>query len=157
MKRVLATMLCLATASVSMAGEWVFFVATGEVGNKIQAIAYDRESISELDDGLNVWFAWVNSNPSLNYDLLLELKKIDCSQKKLKLLQSAIYLRGQLVKSFNKERSWEYAIPGTVGEKSVVASCNRHVTSETITTTSFTELVKKGKKLIKEARREDSL
>ena len=81
MKRILATMLCFATASVSMAGEWVFFVTTGEVGNKIQAIAYDRESISELDDGLNVWFAWVNSNPSLNYDLLLELKKIDCSQK----------------------------------------------------------------------------
>ena len=38
MKRVLATMLCLATASVSMAGEWVFFVATGEVGNKIQYV-----------------------------------------------------------------------------------------------------------------------
>lgn len=48
MKRVLATMLCLATASVAMAGEWVFVTITSDDSKEAHVIAYDCQASSEL-------------------------------------------------------------------------------------------------------------
>lgn len=72
MRRILVAVLTLATACVAMAGEWNFITTTGK-GKDVEAVAYDRDAIVTLDEGINVWFAWVNSNPSLKHDLLLML------------------------------------------------------------------------------------
>lgn len=80
MKRFLATMLCLATASLAIAGEWIFFTTT-EDENSPEVIAYERNAIIKHDGDINVWFAWSNSNPSKKYDLLLDLWQVKCDKK----------------------------------------------------------------------------
>ena len=148
MKRVLATMLCLATASVAVAGDWNFFTTAGEE-NSPEALAYDRDAIIKHDGDINVWFAWINSNRSKKYDLLLDLWQINCDQKKYKRLQASIYVRGKHLDSRHEENTWQYAIPGTVGEIAIEVSCKRYDTGVKIETDSLVELVKKGKELIK--------
>lgn len=149
MKRVLAMMLCIATASVAEAGEWNFFTTTDEE-NSPEVIAYDRNAIIKHDGDINVWFAWINRNPSKKHDLLLDLWQINCDQKKYKRLQASLYVRGKHLDSTHEENTWQYAIPGTVGEVAIEVSCKRYETGVKIETDSLVDLVKKGKELIKE-------
>lgn len=149
MKRVLATILCLATASVAMAREWNFFATAGEE-NAPEALAYDRNAIIKHDSDINVWFAWINNTPSKKHDLVLGLWQINCDQKKYRRLQASLYVRGKHLNSTHKGDAWQYAIPGTVGEMAIEVSCERFESGEKIKTRSLVELVKKGKELIKE-------
>ena len=151
MKRVLATMLCLATAPVAMAGEWVFVTITSDDSKEAHVIAYDRETITNHDGDINVWFAWINSIPTLKYDLVLDLWQIDCNQKRRKTLQRSFYLRGKhLHSSSHNKEEWKYAIPGSVGDTLIEFSCKKLDIGITTKTGSLVELVKKGKELIKE-------
>lgn len=65
MKRILATMLCLATASVAMAGEWNFFATAGD-GNPPEVIAYDRSAIIKHDGDMGKFCfkKTLNSSPT---------------------------------------------------------------------------------------------
>ena len=149
MRRILVAVLTLAPACVAMAGEWNFITTTGK-GKDVEAVAYDRDAIVTLDEGINVWFAWVNSNPSLKHDLLLMMAHVDCKQKRLKFLQLTPYFRGKHLESIRKEDAWDYAIPGTLGEALVVFPCRKIEADVNIKTGSLMELVKKGKELLKE-------
>lgn len=149
MKRILATMLCLATASVAVADDWNFFTTVGEE-NSLEVAAYDRDAIIKHDGDINVWVAWINSTPSKKHDLMLDLWQINCDQKKYKRLQTSLYVRGKQLYSTHKEGAWKCAIPGTAGEIAIEVSCVRFESVEKIKTRSLVELVKKGKELIKE-------
>lgn len=59
-------------------------------------------------------------------------------------------MRGKHLDSKLEETTWQYAIPGTVGEVSIEVACGRYDTGVKVKTDSLVELVKKGKEIIKE-------
>ena len=125
MKKWLLTALCAFVAGNALAGEWYY---TGRSVNGSHAYFYDRSSTSTENGVMQVWRLSVLSSKQAKKekaDFYMILDEMNCKKKMSRNVTFTVYLNGENVYTKKAEGKWEYVIPGTTGEESLVQICSR--------------------------------
>ncbi len=149
----LACLLAGFLASNAFATEWVVF---SKSANGLAVTAYERSSIRKSSEGILVWFAQINSNPKLPFDLLLSLVTIDCGQGRVRGEQVGLYLRGKNLAEQPGERKWDFPTPGSVAEGLIQFSCSRDSSDLVFKGSDLGELTVWGKRILKKQKNKKS-
>lgn len=122
-----------------------------------EVIAYDADSVRYADASSLAWVVLVNSDPKMPHDMVMSLLEVDCESFRTKFLTSRFYLRGKVLKTINSSdirgAKWTYAAPGTLGETTVRAVCEKKRSVINLEDARPLEITKWGKTIIKISRK----
>lgn len=150
----LALLLAGFVASNAFAAEWVVFSTSA---NKLAVYAYERSSIRKSPEGILVWFAQINSNPKLPFDLLLSLVTIDCGRGRIRGEQVNLYLQGNNLAEQMGSRQWDFPTPGSMAEFLIQFSCSRDSSDLVFKGSDWRALTVWGKGILKKKKNKKSL
>lgn len=96
----------------------------GTSKTKDTLIVYEANSIKTSPEGITAWLAWVNDDPRLDFDLVIDSWSIKCSVLKYRSEQPSFYHRGKWILDTDRGE-WKLAPPGSVAEAIVNHVCKR--------------------------------